>query len=102
MVANLVQVVFLGHIFLTEYAKERVEGLCLGNASRGTKLLMSTIAALICMRTVQRALDIWTAYQRFADLRAASPLLLSQTWMYPLMQVSSTCRRDPASRRHSL
>ena len=91
VVALLIQIVFLCHIVLTEYAKEREEGLCLGNASTGTKLLMSSIAALICMRTIQRALDIFTAYQRFAELRAASPLPLSQIWLYPLMQVVSTC-----------
>ena len=86
MVAVLVQIVFLGHLFVIEYQKERVEGLCLGNADAGTKLLMSTIAALIGMRTVQRGIDIWAAYARLGKLRAASPLGVRDTWLYPLMQ----------------
>lgn len=84
--AVLVQIVFLGHLWLVESQRERVEGYCLGNASFGTKLLMSTIAALIAMRTIQRGIDCWTAYARFAKLRAASPLGVRDTWLFPLMQ----------------
>jgi hypothetical protein len=84
--AVLVQIVFLGHLLNVELQKERLEGLCLGNADVGTKFLMSTIAALIGMRTVQRGLDIWIAYARFVKLRAASPLGLRDTWLFPLMQ----------------
>ncbi len=85
--AVLVQIVFLVHLIQTEYLKERAEGFCLGNAKFGTKLLMSTIAALIGMRTFQRGLDIWTAYARFGKLHAASQLGVRDTWLFPLMQI---------------
>ena len=94
VVAVLIQILFLGHIFFREHHKMVKKGLCLGNDSRGNKMLMSGIAWLICLRTVQRSLDNWDGYQRLADLRAASPLPLSHTWLYPLIQASSphTCQ----------